>query len=85
MFQFQAKFDWFCSMTNLGLDHRRAIKARCKTAVETLDALARCVPDDKEKLQEEIEDWVGQFDRAMVSSLSNSVLKWANVGLHSVG
>ena len=45
MFQFQAKFDWFRSMTDLGLDHRRAIKARCKTAVETLDALARCVPD----------------------------------------
>ena len=85
MSQFQAKFDQFRSMTNLGLDHWRAVKARCKTAVETLDALVRCVPDDKEELQEEIEDWVGQFDCVMVSSSSNSELKWANVGLHSVG
>ena len=50
MSQFQAKFDWFCSMTNLGLDHRQAVKARCKMVVETLDVLARCVPDDKEEL-----------------------------------
>ena len=50
MSQFQAKFDRFHTMTNLGLDHRWAVKARCKTAVETLDALARCVPDDKEEL-----------------------------------
>ena len=76
MSQFQAKFDRFRSMTDLGLDHQRAIKARCKTAVETLDALARCVPDDKEELREEIEDWVGRFDRAMVSSPSNSESKW---------
>ena len=85
MSQFQAKFDQFRSMTNLGLDHRRAIKARCKTAVETLDTLARCVPDDKEELQEEIEDWVERFDHAMVSSPSNLELNWANMGLHSVG
>ena len=76
MSQFQAKFDRFCSMTDLGLDHRRAIKARCKTAVETLDALVRCVSDDKEELQEEIEDWVGWFDCVMVSSPSNSESKW---------
>ena len=63
-------------MTDLGLDHRRAVKARCKMAVETLDALTRCVPNDKEELREEIEDWVGRFDRAMVSSPSNSESKW---------
>ena len=40
-------------------------------AVETLDVLARCVPDDKEELREQIED-LGQFDCAIVSSLSNS-------------
>ena len=85
MSQFQAKFNQFRSMTDLGLDHRRTVKARCKTAVETLDALVRCVPDDKEELQEEIEDWVEQFDHAMVSSPSNSELNWANMGLHSVG
>jgi hypothetical protein len=85
MSQFQAKFDRFRTMTDMGLDHRRAVKARCKTAVEALDALARCVPDDKEELREEIEDWVGRFDRAMVSSPSNSELKRANAGLHSVG
>ena len=85
MSQFQAKFDRFCSMTDLGLDHWRAVKARCKTAVETLDALARCVPDDKEELREEIEDWVERFDRAMVISPSNSELNWANTVLHSVG
>ena len=50
MSQFQAKLDQFCSMTDLGLDHRWAIKARCKTAVETLNTLARCIPDDKEEL-----------------------------------
>ena len=72
-------------MTDLGLDQQWAVKARCKTAVETLDVLARCVPDDKEELREEIEDWVERFDRAMVSSLSNSELNWANTGLHSVG
>ena len=76
MSQFQAKFDRFHSMTDLGLDHRRAVKARCKAAVETLDMLARCVPDDKEVLREEIEDWVGRFDRWMVSSPSNSESKW---------
>ena len=85
MSQFQAKFDRFRSMTNLGLDHRQAVKARCKTAVETLDVLTRCVPDDKEELQEEIEDWVERFDRAMVSSPSNSELNWANTGLYLVG
>ena len=85
MSQFQAKFDRFRSMTDLGLDHRRAVKARCKTAVETLNTLARCVPNDKEELREEIEDWVEQFDRAMVSSPSNSELNWANTGLHLVG
>ena len=85
MSQFQAKFDQFHSMTDMGLDHWWAIKARCKTAVETLDVLARCVPDDKEELREEIEDWVEWFDRAMVSSPSNSELNWANMGLHSVG
>ena len=76
MSQFQAKFDRFHSMTDLGLDHRQAVKARCKMVVKTLDTLARCVPDDKEELREEIEDWVGQFDRAMVSSPSNSESKW---------
>ena len=76
MSQFQGKFDRFRSMTNLCLDHWRAVKARCKMAVETLDALTRCVPDDKEELREEIEDWVGRFDRAMVSSPSNSESKW---------
>ena len=76
MSQFQAKFDPFRSMTDLGLDHQQAVKARCKTAVETLDVLARCVPDDKEELREEVEDWMGRFDHVMVSSLSNSESKW---------
>ena len=84
MSQFQAKFDQFRSMTNLGLDHRRAIKARCKMAVETLNALVRCVSNDKEELQEEIEDWVERFDCAMVSSPSNSELNWANMGLYCI-
>ena len=44
--------------------------------METLDALTRCVPNDKEELQEEIEDWVERFDHAMVSSPSNSESKW---------
>ena len=53
--------------------------------METLNTLMRCVPDDKEELREEIEDWVERFDHAMVSSPSNSELNWANTGLHSVG
>ncbi|KAF8553294.1 hypothetical protein OG21DRAFT_1523196, partial [Imleria badia] len=39
--------------------------SQCKGAVEKLDALSRCMPDDKEELWEEIEHWVKRFDDAM--------------------
>ncbi|KAF8548026.1 hypothetical protein OG21DRAFT_1489717 [Imleria badia] len=65
MSQFQARFDQFRSITDVGTDHRRAVKEKCKQGVEKLDVLARSMPDDKEELREDIAVWVERFDQAM--------------------
>ncbi|KAF8546030.1 hypothetical protein OG21DRAFT_1528097 [Imleria badia] len=65
MSQFTAKFERFWSMANMGMAHRWAIKEKCKQAIEKLEALAMCMPDNKEELREEIVDWVVCFDEAM--------------------
>ena len=67
MSQFQSCLNKFRTMTDAGCLLCLNAQRNFHQAIESLEGLARSVPDDKDELAEDQEIWMEVFSKAMVS------------------
>lgn len=67
MTSYQAMLEKMRAQATIGDTYRREVREAFKTAVARVEGEARCIPDDKEELEEDQAIWVKRFGAAMVS------------------
>ena len=74
MSQFASQVDQYRAKVDVGLLKWREMRKKFTTATERVQTVAKCQPEDREELQEEMGAWAKEFGSAMVSAVSSRII-----------
>ena len=84
MLQFRSCLDKYRNLSDAGATHRHATRRAFKIETEALESMARVVPDDRDNLVEEQNQWMEAFQSRIVR-IRASVIDRTNILPRSPG